>query len=174
MATLPTTEQLSNASQPTNSATTLAVNFVICQDLSTNHLEQIDIPDGNIQYSSIKSHFTPIPKNSYNYSINFLPNHEYQLYPFTKTIDVLDPNVNYCRLQNHPRFSSTMVHTQRIHPTPPDLQLRCLSQRKKHTPSLSSMTQAISPSSSTTKMALLNPTLQPQFNTCSRPKLASI
>ncbi len=36
MATQPTTEQLKNAPQPTNPATTLAVNFVICQDLSTN------------------------------------------------------------------------------------------------------------------------------------------
>jgi hypothetical protein len=41
MATLPATEQLNNAPQPTNPATTLAVNFVICQDLSTNYLEQI-------------------------------------------------------------------------------------------------------------------------------------
>ena len=37
--TLPTTEQLNNAPQPTNPATTLAVSFVIYQDLSTNHLE---------------------------------------------------------------------------------------------------------------------------------------
>jgi hypothetical protein len=43
-----------------------------------------------------------------------------------------------------------MVHTQRIHPTPLDLQLRCLSQRKEHTPPLSSIIQAISPSSSIT------------------------
>jgi hypothetical protein len=57
MATLPTTEQLSNIPQPMNAATTLAMNFVICQDLSTNYLDQIDIPDGNSQYSSIRSHF---------------------------------------------------------------------------------------------------------------------
>ena len=31
-STLPSTEQLNNAAQPTNPATTLAVNFVICQD----------------------------------------------------------------------------------------------------------------------------------------------
>jgi hypothetical protein len=79
MATLPTTEQLNNAPQPTNPATTLAVNFVICQDLSTSHLEQIDIPDGNSQYSSVKSHFIPIPTNTHNCSINFLPNYKYQL-----------------------------------------------------------------------------------------------
>ena len=91
MATLPTLEQLNNAPQPTNPATTLAVNFVICQDLSTSHLEQIDIPDGNSQYSSVKSNFIPIPTNTHNYSIDFLPNHEYQLYRVTKTIDVIDP-----------------------------------------------------------------------------------
>jgi hypothetical protein len=79
MATLPTIEQLNNAPQPRNPATTLAVNFVICQDLSTKHLEQIDIPDGNSQYSSVKSHFIPIPTNTHNYSIDFLPNHKYQL-----------------------------------------------------------------------------------------------
>ncbi len=80
MATLPTIEQLNNAPQPTNPATTLAVNFVICQDLSTSHLEQIDIPEGNSQYSSIKSHFILISTNTHNYSIDFIPNHEYQLY----------------------------------------------------------------------------------------------
>ncbi len=67
-----------------------------------------------------------------------------------------------------------MVHAQRIHPALLNLQLRGLSQRNRHTPSLSSMAQAISPSSSTTKMALLNPTLQPQFNTYSRHKPASL
>jgi hypothetical protein len=91
MATLPTIEQLNNAPQLRNPATTLAVNFVTCQDLSTNHLEQIDIPDGNSQYSSFKSHFIPIPTNTYNYSIDVLPDHEYQRYCVTKTIDVIDP-----------------------------------------------------------------------------------
>jgi hypothetical protein len=91
MATLPTLEQLNNAPQPTNPVTTLAVNYVICQDLSTSHLEQIDIPDGTSQYSPVKSHFIPIPTNTHNYSIDFLPDHEYQLYRVTKTIDVIDP-----------------------------------------------------------------------------------
>ena len=46
MATLPTTEQLmENTTYPMNHATTLAVNFVICQDISPNQLQQIDIPD---------------------------------------------------------------------------------------------------------------------------------
>jgi hypothetical protein len=169
MATQPTIEQLNNAPQPTNPATTLAVNCVICQDLPTNHLEQINIPDRNSQYSSIKYHFIPIHMNTYIFSINLLPNHKYQLYRVSKTIDVID--------SQHllPQISEpTMVHTQRTHPTPLDLQLRCLSQKKKHTPSLSSMIQAISPSSSITKMALLNPTLQPQFNIYSRHKRASL
>jgi hypothetical protein len=64
---------------------------MICQDLPTNHLDQINIPDGNSQYSFIKSHFIPIHRNTYNYSIDFLPNHEYQLYCVTKTVDVIDP-----------------------------------------------------------------------------------
>jgi hypothetical protein len=80
MATLPTLEQLNNAPQPTNPATTLAENFVICQDLSTSHLEQIDIPDGSSPYSSVKSNIILIPTNTHNYSIDFLPNHEYLLY----------------------------------------------------------------------------------------------
>jgi hypothetical protein len=91
MATLPTIEQHNNAPQPTNPATTLAENFVICLDLPTNHLKQIDIPDGNSKYSSVKSHFILLPTNTYNYSINFLPDHEYQLNCVTKTIDAIDP-----------------------------------------------------------------------------------
>jgi hypothetical protein len=102
MATLPTIEQLNNAPHPTNPATTLAVNFVICQYIpSTSNLEQIIIPDGNSKYSSIKSHSILLPTNTYSYSINFLPNHEYQLYRVAKTIDVIDPNVYYRRPQNH-------------------------------------------------------------------------
>jgi hypothetical protein len=91
MATLPSIEQLNNAPQPTNPATTLAVNYMICQDLPTNHLDQINIPDGNSQYCSLKSHLIPIHRINYNYSIDFLPNHEYQLYHVTKTVDVIDP-----------------------------------------------------------------------------------
>jgi hypothetical protein len=88
-----------------NSATTLAVSFVICQDIpSTSNLEQINIPDGNSKYSFFESHFTPIPTNTYNYSIDFIPNHEYQVYCVTKTIDVIDPNVYYLRPQNHQLF----------------------------------------------------------------------
>ena len=91
MATLPTIEQLNNAPQPINPATTLTMNYVICQDLCASHLDQINIPDRNSQYSSVESHFIPIPTNTYNYSIDFLPNHKYQLYRVTKTIDVVDP-----------------------------------------------------------------------------------
>ena len=93
MAKLPTTEQLNNSTQPLNPATTLAVNFVICQGLPTNHLQQINIPDGNSQYSSVKSHFILIPTNTFNYSIDFLPDCEYQLsyqchqYPMCATSD---------------------------------------------------------------------------------------
>jgi hypothetical protein len=104
MATLPTIEQLNNAPPPTNPATTLAVNFVICKDLSSSHLEQIDIPDGKSQFTSVKSHFIPIPTNTYDYSIDFLPDHEYQFYRVAKTIDVIGPNVYYLRPQNHPMF----------------------------------------------------------------------
>jgi hypothetical protein len=107
METLPTTEQLNNAPQPTNSATILAVgNFVICQDLSTNHLEQMNIPDENSQYASVKSHFIPISMNTYNYSVNFLPNHEYQLYHGTKTIDVIDPQ---CALPQTPEPPNDLI-----------------------------------------------------------------
>ena len=81
MATQPTSEQLTdNTTYPMNPATTLAVNFVICQDISPNQLQQIDIPDGNSHYSSIKHYFILISANTYNYSIDFLPDHEYQLF----------------------------------------------------------------------------------------------
>ncbi|KAI2496243.1 hypothetical protein MHU86_18247 [Fragilaria crotonensis] len=92
MATLPTTEQLhGNTTYAMNPATTLAVNFVICRDISPNYLQEIDIPAGNHQYSSDKSHFIPISTNTYNYSIDFLPDHEYLLFRVVKTLDVIDP-----------------------------------------------------------------------------------
>jgi hypothetical protein len=171
-ATLPTIEQLNNAPQPTNPATTLAVNFVICQDLSTSHLEQIDIPDGNSKYSSVKSHFIPIPTNTHNYSIDFLPNHEYQLYRVTKTIDVIDPQ----HVLPQTSEPSNVLIYHGTHTENPSYTTGSPTEmfipKKKHTPSLSSMIQAISPSSSITKMALLNPTLQPQFKIYSRHKPA--
>ncbi len=118
MATLPTTEQLNNALQPTNPATALAVNFVICQDFPTNHIQQINIPDGNSQHSSVKSHFIPIPTNTYNYSINFLPDHEYQLSRVVKTINVTNPQCMLPRQtpepSNVPIFQGT---TQSENPT---------------------------------------------------------
>ena len=64
---------------------------MICQDISPNQLQQIDIPDGNSHYSSTKHHFVPISTNTFNYSIDFLPDHEYQLFRVVKTIDVIDP-----------------------------------------------------------------------------------
>ncbi len=92
MATLPSTEQLTNFSQSKNCATILEIYFItICQDLSTDHLQHIDIPDGNSQYSLVKSHFIPIPTNTYIYSIDFLPDHEYQLFRVVKTINVTTP-----------------------------------------------------------------------------------
>ncbi|KAI2491544.1 hypothetical protein MHU86_23021 [Fragilaria crotonensis] len=92
MATLPTTEQLhGNTTYAMHPATTLAVNFVICRDISPNYLQEIDIPAGNHQYSSDKSHFIPLSTNTYNYSIDFLPDHEYLLFRVVKTLDVIDP-----------------------------------------------------------------------------------
>ncbi|KAI2511802.1 hypothetical protein MHU86_2534 [Fragilaria crotonensis] len=108
MATLPTTEQLhGNTTYAMNPATTLAVNFVICRDISPNYLQEIDIPAGNHQYSSDKSHFIPISTNTYNYSIDFLPDHEYLLFRVVKTLMLSIPNVCYRRPQNHPMFSSS-------------------------------------------------------------------
>ncbi len=89
-----------------NPATTLAANFVICQDISTNHLQQLDIPDGNSQYSSVKLHFIPILTNTYNYSIDFLPDHEYQLSCVVKSIDVTDPQ---CVLPQTPEPSNVLI-----------------------------------------------------------------
>ncbi|KAI2493726.1 hypothetical protein MHU86_20830 [Fragilaria crotonensis] len=118
MATLPTTEQLhGNTTYAMNPATTLAVNFVICRDISPNYLQEIDIPAGNHQYSSDKSHFIPISTNTYNYSIDFLPDHEYLLFRVVKTLDVIDPQ----RVLQTPEPSNVLifqVHTQRTHPTP--------------------------------------------------------
>ena len=47
------------------------------------------------------------------------------------------PNVCYLRRLNNHMFYSFKVHNQRTHPTHQDLKLKCLSQRMRHTPSLS-------------------------------------
>ncbi len=107
MATLPTTEQLNNSSQPLNPATTLTVIFVICQDLPTNQLQQINIPNGNSQYSSVvKSCFISIPTNIFNYSINLLPDHEYQLSCAVKSINVTDTQ---CVLPQTPQTRNVLI-----------------------------------------------------------------
>ena len=106
MAKLPTTEQLNNSTQPLNPATTLAVNFVICQGLPTNHLQQINIPDGNSQYSSVKSHFILIPTNTFNYSIDFLPDCEYQLSRVVRSINVTNTQ---CVLPQTPELPNVLI-----------------------------------------------------------------
>lgn len=43
-------------------------------------------------WSSVKSQFVPMKStNTYDYSNNFLPNHEYQLFRMVKTVDIIDP-----------------------------------------------------------------------------------
>ena len=65
MVTLPTTEQLNgNTTYTMNPATTLAVNFVICQDISPNYLQEIDIPMATINIpwtNPISSRSLPTP-----------------------------------------------------------------------------------------------------------------
>ena len=130
------------------------------------------VPDGNSQPFSVKSYFIPIHTNTYNYSINFLPNHEYQLYHVTKTIDVIDPQ--HVQPQTSEPTNVLIYHgTHSENPSyttgsPTEMPI---PKEEAHTFPIS-MIQAISPSSSITKMALLNPTLQPQFNTYSRHKPA--
>jgi hypothetical protein len=87
MAILPTPEQLSNM----DSKLTVAINFVVCPELTPNDLQSSTIPDGNSDYAILKSNFEPIKTNTLNYSIDFLPDHEYTLFRVTSTIDVIDP-----------------------------------------------------------------------------------
>jgi hypothetical protein len=170
MATLPTLEQLNNAPQPTNPATTLAVNFVICQDLPTNHLEQIDIPDGNSKYSSVKFHFILLPTNTYNYSTDFLPNHEYQLFCVPMTNDVIDPQRELPQTSEQPNV--LIYHG--THPENPSFTTGSptempIPKEEAHTfPIIYDSGSLLS--SSITKLAQLNPTLQPHSNTSSRHK----
>ncbi len=174
MATLPTTEQLNNAPQPTDPATILLLNFVNCQDSSTNHLEQIGIPDGNRQYSSVKSHFISIPTNTYNYSIDFLPDHEYQLYCVAKTIDVIDPQRV---LSQTPEPPNALIyhgkHSENSSYTTGSSTEMPIPKEEAHTfPILYDSGNL--PIIFNNQMTWLNPTLQPQFNTYSRYKPASL
>ncbi len=102
MATLPTTEQLdSSTSYSMNPATTLAANFVICRDISPDYLQQIGIPDGNSQYSSVKSHFIPISTNT---QLTFYPIMSTNSSVLSRLSMLLTHNVCYPTLQNPPMF----------------------------------------------------------------------
>ncbi|KAI2510028.1 hypothetical protein MHU86_4322 [Fragilaria crotonensis] len=164
MATLPTTEQLhGNTTYAMNPATTLAVNFVICRDISPNYLQEIDIPAGNHQYSSDKSHFIPISTNTYNYSIDFLPDHEYLLFRVVKTLDVIDPQRV---LPQTPEPSNVLIF-QGTHSENPSYTSG--SQVELPIPKEGAHTFPIIYDSGNlpiiliTEMAMLNPTLQPQL-----------
>ena len=87
MATLPTTEQLSNM----DPKLTVAIKLVICREFAPNDLQSFAIPDGNSDYAILKSNFEPIKTDILNYFIDFLPDHEYTLFRVTSTINVIDP-----------------------------------------------------------------------------------
>jgi hypothetical protein len=105
--TLPTQEQLSDTDQLYNPATILAVNFAVCKEITPEDLDQIKIPIHNSNYAIIKSHFEPIPTNTYNYSIDFLPDHEYRLFRVTKTVNATDPQ---CVLPQSPKPTKVLIY----------------------------------------------------------------
>ncbi len=53
-----------------------------------------------------KSHFIPISTNTYNYSIDILPDHEYLLFRVVKTLYVIDPQ---CVLLQTPEPSNVLI-----------------------------------------------------------------
>jgi hypothetical protein len=102
MATLPATEQLSTM----DPKLTVAINFVICRELTPTDLQNFTIPDGNSDYATLKSNFDPIKTDTYNYSIDFLPNQEYTLFRVTSNINVMDPQ---CVLPQSPLPTKVLI-----------------------------------------------------------------
>jgi hypothetical protein len=88
MATSPTPEQLSIMD---SKATAIAVSFVICRPLTSYDLQNFTIPTGNCDYATLKSIFDPIKTDTINYSIDFLPDHEYTLFRVVSNINATDP-----------------------------------------------------------------------------------
>jgi hypothetical protein len=92
---------------------TVAINFVICRELTPNDLQHFTIPDGNSDYTTLKSNFDPITTDTYNNSIDFLPNQEYTLFRVTSNINVMDPQ---CVLPQSPLPTKVLIfqgNTQR-------------------------------------------------------------
>ena len=116
--------------------------------------------------------FTPISTNTYNYSIDFLPDHEYLLFRVVKTLDVIDLQRV---LPQTPEPSNVLVF-QGTHSDNPSYtsgsQVELPIPKEGAHTFPSSMIQVTYLSFLITEMAMLSPTLQPQFKPYSRLKLA--
>jgi hypothetical protein len=102
MATLPAPEQLSTM----DPKLTVAITFVICRELTPIDLQNFPIPDGNSTYATLKSYNDPIKTDTFNYSIDFLPNHEYNLFRVTPSFNTIDPK---CVLPQSPMPTKVLI-----------------------------------------------------------------
>jgi hypothetical protein len=102
MATLPAPEQLSTM----DPKLTVAINFVIYRELTPIDLQNVRSPDGNSNYATLKLYYDPIKTDTFNYSIDFLPNHEYILFRVTPSINTIDP---ICMLPQSPMPTKVLI-----------------------------------------------------------------
>jgi hypothetical protein len=65
MTTLPAPEPLSTMAPKLS----VAINFVICRELTPTDIQNFPIPDENSNYATLKSYYDPIKTDTFNYSI---------------------------------------------------------------------------------------------------------
>ena len=85
---------------------TVAINFVIYRELTPIDLQNVRSPDGNSNYATLKLYYDPIKTDTFNYSIDFLPNHEYILFRVTPSINTIDP---ICMLPQSPMPTKVLI-----------------------------------------------------------------
>jgi hypothetical protein len=102
MATLPAPEQLSTM----DPKLTVAINFVIYRELTPTDHQNFPIPDENSDHATLKSYYDPIKTDTFNFSIDFLPNHEYILFRVTPSINTIDPQ---CVLPQSPIPTKVLI-----------------------------------------------------------------
>ena len=108
IATLPTKDQLNNDPEHYhNPANTLAVNFAICKEITSHDINTINKHNDINNYACLKSLFEPIATNTYNQSIDFLPDDEYRQFRVVKTINVCDPQ---CVLPQTPKPENVLIY----------------------------------------------------------------
>ena len=77
----------------TTNVDTLAINFVVCQPICYSKIFSLrNIDDDDLRYMDVYTSLKPIPTNTVNDSIDFLPHFEYILYRVVQLLEPKDPD----------------------------------------------------------------------------------